>query len=134
MTDRNDALLLKCGWQYLKSDADYNYWVRPGVNVGDDPDFVDLCLKHAAIQVLISGEHIFGGAPLPRPYDNLQDAVDCVPEGYCFLLGTNNQRSFVTVSKNGGLGDEETVWVASGFADTPAEALAEAISKAVNHD
>lgn len=107
MADRNDALLLTLGWKQI--DPDPSGWPYTWI----DP----------------SGEAV-EPADAPRPYDNLQDALACVPEGWRVRQ--------IEEMMDGDWLAQLSLRYKPGFVKvrgaTPAEALAEAISKAVSHD
>ena len=110
MTDRNKELLLALGWIRAGEPGTKSAYIKPGSG-------------HQA-------KRMIGWHNLPRPYDNLQDAVDCVPEGASWRLSTRVAKkrgryyyAQVALSCNPQWFDTE--------ADTPAEALSEAIAKAM---
>lgn len=109
MADRNDELLLALGWVYgevrRENPARGHYktflWKQP------------------------NGK-IYNGIK-PRPYDNLQDAVDCVPEGLEVQLKWRSGGDY----GHAVLHNPETDALHFAMQATPAEALSEAIMKAV---
>jgi len=100
--DRNDELLLALGW---------------GVN-------------NACCWTTPDGKP--AGPALPRPYDNLQDAEDCVPPEYGYFLDTVGDQPGAQLFKKG----DPKRWPVTDWCYAPksSEALAEAISKAVSKE
>jgi len=107
--ERNDTLLLALGWEMRRHGSLGNLW-RTKAEAEAGTPFAESKFTR----------------PM-RPYDNLQDAVDCVPEGWEWRVGPY----WACLSENWLDPDSRDF---EGRADTPAEALAEAIMKAVSHD
>ena len=106
MTDRNDRLLLALGWT-LTSDEQKNLGMA---NILNHPD-----------------GRAFDYEDAPLPYDNLQDAVDCVPEGWEVQLKWRSGGDY----GHAVLHNPDTNAMHYAMQDTAAEALSEAILKAV---
>ena len=116
MTNRNDELLLALGWEMRRHGSLGNLWRT----------------KDEAEAGIPFAESKFTRSM--RPYDNLQDAVDCVPEGHGYTIDhTDPDKVAAFVFKRGDTVHADHFQVNWKFADTPAEALSEAILKAVGN-
>lgn len=122
--ERNDELLLKLGWRHEEYDT----------SVVHDP------AKHQSGKKTLWWIGPNSTAPVtpearPRPYDNLQDAADCVPEGWEWMVGIKKRDGkgygFAYLYRAG-----QSVQPIIKVRDcpAPAEALSEAIMKAVSHE
>ena len=128
MTDRNNELLLALGYERRRHGSLGDTW-RTKAEAEAGVPFSEAAFGH-----------------IPRPYDNLQDAVDCVPKEWA--LESMNWSRHVHAKVDRDPNDEiENVYCslwngkdganyrfAPGSGNTPAEALSEAITKAVSHE
>ncbi len=118
MADRNDELLLKLGWTRFKHRWKSQHATRPSERIAQSY----YKYRNLAGDVVPENDR-------PRPYNNLQDAVDCVPEGW----STSNVYQDTDVGKWLWMLENEDREVFA-WAVKPSEALSEAIAKAVDHE
>lgn len=104
--DRNDKLLLALGWTQTWHETEENIPIL-------------LWLNPKREQFMICS--------VPRPYDNLQEGIDSLPEGVHAVLNTRN--GMAVLYRN--TPDQEICRVRRH--DKLSEALAEAIMKAVEN-
>lgn len=118
MADRNNELLLKLGWE-RRAGTEYGHikvwWWRSPNQAAEGKRF----------------KECYTPGMLPRPYDSVDDALACVPEGWESMVGTKERDGkmygFAYLYRAG-----QSIQPIIKVRDcpTPAEALAEAISKA----